>query len=186
MGRELRSLGKVEEGDIIRAQCHTEFEPQVFRHHGHLACTNKHTHAHTWKNTRLLQSILSKKKSTLNCYYVWRNLMSLQFTCYIRFSSEKIQTASTITKRFNSRKKSLDGFSPVGQLTCKLFIEFTSCGGRWKKKAQLIFNQRKCFTNSRRLWLYRSYNFEPLNLRWLQVDNSNARSLSHNCLGQRD
>ncbi len=47
MGRELRSLGKVEEGGIIRAQCHTEFEPQVFRHHGHLACTNKHTHTRT-------------------------------------------------------------------------------------------------------------------------------------------
>ncbi len=65
--------------------------------------------------------------------------MSLQFTCYIRFSSEKPQTASTITKRFNSRKKSLDGFSPVGQLTCKLFIEFTSCGGRWKKKKLSLF-----------------------------------------------
>ncbi len=73
----------------------------------------------------------------------------------------------------------------MGQLTCKLFIEFTSCGGLWEKKAQLIFNQRKCFTNSWRLWLYRSYNFEPLNLRQLQVDNSNARSLNHNCLGQR-
>lgn len=42
MGRELRSLGKVEEGDIIRAQGHAEFEPQVFRHHGHLACANTH------------------------------------------------------------------------------------------------------------------------------------------------
>lgn len=65
MGREIWALGKVEEGAIIRLQGHAVFEPQVCRPLGIMGAlpVQTHTHTHSCKKTRLLQSILSKKRA---------------------------------------------------------------------------------------------------------------------------
>lgn len=50
IARDLRSLGKVEEGAIIRPQGHAVFEPQVCRPLGIMGVLPVQTHTHLQEN----------------------------------------------------------------------------------------------------------------------------------------
>lgn len=103
------------------------------------------------------------KKHTWNCYCVLRNLMSLWPNCSIQFSSEKILSASTITKRFNS-KKIFRWIQSRGAINMQIIFRIYKHWGKNKqwKKASAFPNQRKCFTNSQRMWLNLSHDSKPL------------------------
>lgn len=60
IARELRSLGKVEEGAIIRPQGHAVFEPQVCRPLGIMGVLPVQTHTHTHLQENQTASINTK------------------------------------------------------------------------------------------------------------------------------